>query len=441
MDQQLADALGSTLAKETWTAEDYRQMLKQLYGTRDAARKFRTVLASLEAENPEPRGAAALKVGIARFMCCRVATALEALSAATDNKDRHYFQAQCHKALHQYGKAIEEMERARDRGWDQADAAMELAELQALNGNVEQAARAVDKLQSKAGKTAAWHYVSGLVAELSGNGEAACDAYEAARKIEPGHTAATFRLAYFLDLHGEEERALELYQECIARPPVHVSALMNMAVLYEDDGKYEQAANCLQSVLAINPNHERAKLFYKDVSASMTMFYDEDQAKRIARRNAVLDIPVTDFELSVRARNCLKKMNIRTLGDLVATSEAELLGYKNFGETSLKEIKDMLAARNLRLGQATEEPDLLLAVPESMLPPSRNEGVLATPIEHVELSVRARRALESLGLKTLGDLVSKSEAELLACKNFGQTSLNEVRQRLTEYGLNFRDPS
>ena len=85
------------------------------------------------------------------------------------------------------------------------------------------------------------------------------------------------------------------------------------------------------------------------------MYYDEDQARRIAKRNAVLDIPVTDFELSVRARNCLKKMNIRTLGDLVRITEAELLAYKNFGETSLKEIKDMLTAKGLRLGQALEE--------------------------------------------------------------------------------------
>ena len=110
-----------------------------------------------------------------------------------------------------------------------------------------------------------------------------------------------------------------------------------------------------------------------------------------------------------------------------------------------RKIPLLLVYRENKLGLAVlpgyQDDNTFIIVPESMLPPSRNEGVLATPIEHVELSVRARRALESLGLKILGDLVSKSEAELLACKNFGQTSLNEVRQRLTEYGLNFRDPS
>ena len=65
----------------------------------------------------------------------------------------------------------------------------------------------------------------------------------------------------------------------------------------------------------------------------------------------MLNIPVTDFELSVRSRNCLKKMNIKNLGDLLRTSEQELLSYKNFGETSLNEIKSLLASKGLRLGQ------------------------------------------------------------------------------------------
>src|SRR5213078_1665545 len=73
------------------------------------------------------------------------------------------------------------------------------------------------------------------------------------------------------------------------------------------------------------------------------------------KRNAMLDTPVTDFELTVRARTCLKKMNLRTLGDLLRTTEAELLGYKNFGETSLNEIKALLAQKGLRLGQAVED--------------------------------------------------------------------------------------
>jgi DNA-directed RNA polymerase subunit alpha len=134
-------------------------------------------------------------------------------------------------------------------------------------------------------------------------------------------------------------------------------------------------------------------------------------------------------------------MNIRTLGDLVRTTESELLGYKNFGETSLKEIKDMLAAKGLRLGQALEDGTDFSASPEEPagIITSEEDGVRSTPIEQIEFSVRARRVLDQLGIRTIGDLADRSEAELLVQKNFGQTSLNEMRQRLTEHNLSFRD--
>jgi len=171
------------------------------------------------------------------------------------------------------------------------------------------------------------------------------------------------------------------------------------------------------------------------------MYYDEDQAKRLAYRNAIMDTPVTDFELSVRARNCLKKMNINTLGDLVRTSESELLAYKNFGETSLKEIKEMLSDKALELGEPTgEEGFSEPAEPEVEESATvDNEGVLGIQIEQIGFSVRARRALQGLDLTVLGELAAKSEAELLGCKNFGQTSLSEVRERLAEYGLSLRE--
>ena len=75
------------------------------------------------------------------------------------------------------------------------------------------------------------------------------------------------------------------------------------------------------------------------------MFYDEDAQRRRDRVSQVLNVPVTDFELSVRSRNCLQKMGIITLGDLARCTEQELLASKNFGETSLVEIREMLASQ------------------------------------------------------------------------------------------------
>jgi DNA-directed RNA polymerase subunit alpha len=428
-------------AKETWTAEDHAELLQGLFVTADAANKFKAMLNRMEIDDPEPRGAAAVKIGIARYMLCRFPEAVEALAQGTDNKDRRFFQGMCYVQLRQYDKAIQEFERAKDRGWEGLEPDVQVVEAMALAGRLDEAQEALARLNRRIKGTADSCYLRGLIAELGGYGEEAVAAYEEARETSPQHVTATFRLAYYYDLHGSEDDAIELYKECAAHSPVRANALLNLAVLYEDAGDYDQACACLRRILAVNPNHPRARLFLQDAEASKTMYYDEDQARRLARRNAVLDIPVTDFELSVRARNCLKKMNIRTLGDLVRTTESELPAYKNFGETSLKEIKEMLAAKGLRLGQALEEGSELadLAVPRQTN--VSNEGVLATPIDHIEFSIRARRALDALKIRSLGELIARTDAELLACKNFGQTSLNEVRQRLAEYGLRLRETS
>lgn len=59
---------------------------------------------------------------------------------------------------------------------------------------------------------------------------------------------------------------------------------------------------------------------------------------------------VDELELSVRSANCLQNANIKTIGELVQRTEAEMLKTKNFGRKSLKEIKEILAEMGLSLG-------------------------------------------------------------------------------------------
>jgi DNA-directed RNA polymerase subunit alpha len=59
---------------------------------------------------------------------------------------------------------------------------------------------------------------------------------------------------------------------------------------------------------------------------------------------------VDEMELSVRSYNCLKNANIRTIGELVQKTEAEMLKTKNFGRKSLNEIKEILGSMGLSLG-------------------------------------------------------------------------------------------
>ena len=275
--------------------------------------------------------------------------------------------------------------------------------------------------------------------EQQGDREGAISAYRRAAASNPDLGEAVFRLAYLLDLSGEEDEAIALYERLASAQPAPINALLNLAVLYEDRSDYSHAERCLRQILDTNPNHARARLFMKDVLASRDMYYDEEHDRNLLKRNALLDIPVTDFELTVRARNCLKKMNIRSLGDLLRVSESELLAYKNFGEASLQEIRDMLTVKGLRLGQRAEEAHRHIR--REIYDRARRTGAeksLEKPIHDLNLSVRSRKALQTLGIRTIGELAARTEAELMGVKNFGQTSLEEVKEHLALIGLSLR---
>jgi DNA-directed RNA polymerase subunit alpha len=62
-------------------------------------------------------------------------------------------------------------------------------------------------------------------------------------------------------------------------------------------------------------------------------------------------MPLSQLELSVRASNCLESMNISTLRELIRLREDDLLRIRNFGQTSLEELKVKLVDLNLELGQ------------------------------------------------------------------------------------------
>jgi len=63
-----------------------------------------------------------------------------------------------------------------------------------------------------------------------------------------------------------------------------------------------------------------------------------------------LNMSLAELELSVRATNCLESEGITTVRDLVIRTDEELLEVRNFGETTLKEVKQKLQERGLHLG-------------------------------------------------------------------------------------------
>ncbi len=61
------------------------------------------------------------------------------------------------------------------------------------------------------------------------------------------------------------------------------------------------------------------------------------------------NFPIEELELGVRSYNCLKRVGIETIGDLVTKSENELAAIPNFGKKSIEEVKETLAAHGLNL--------------------------------------------------------------------------------------------
>jgi len=64
--------------------------------------------------------------------------------------------------------------------------------------------------------------------------------------------------------------------------------------------------------------------------------------------------------------------------------------------------------------------------------------VLAKPVSELNLSVRARKCMNRLGISSLSELIQRTADELLESKNFGMTSLTEVREKLRQLGLTLR---
>ncbi|NUM54448.1 MAG: DNA-directed RNA polymerase subunit alpha [Candidatus Hydrogenedentes bacterium] len=124
----------------------------------------------------------------------------------------------------------------------------------------------------------------------------------------------------------------------------------------------EEAANLLIDHLKILVHQRREE----SESESVAGADDPELARQLGRS-------VDELELSVRAANCLKAANIRTIGELVSRSEAEMLQFHNFGKKSLDEIKALLEAMGLSLGMNTGIPMPAL-VPSSYVADDEDEN-------------------------------------------------------------------
>jgi DNA-directed RNA polymerase subunit alpha len=405
-------------------------------------RSLRDVTEILEKKAESATGTPAkrwqLKLGIALFFLGHLGEAVEHLKQA-EGALASFYLGRALAERHEYDEALKAFDKAEKAGYTASQVQLQRTGIYREKGELAEARRALSKLADQASHSSEYHFQLASCFLAEGERPQALRHFERAVELDPSHTGALFQLGHANDLHGNDDEAVSYYERCLKHPPVHVGVLMNLGILYEDREKYDKAVECYRRVLYANPADEEARLFLRDAQASLTMYYSPEEEHAFSRFSQVLEVPVTDFELSVRSRNCLKKMNIRTLGDLTRVTEQQLLSSKNFGETSLAEIKEIMASKGLHLGQSLEEGvnHELRYRPQQPLS-AEEQAVLSKPVTDLNLSVRARKCMNRLGINTLGDLVARSADELLESKNFGVTSLSEVREKLTGLGLSLR---
>jgi DNA-directed RNA polymerase subunit alpha len=109
-----------------------------------------------------------------------------------------------------------------------------------------------------------------------------------------------------------------------------------------------QAAEILIRQLAIFTDIEKIEGFGEVAAA--------EAASEPSLAHGMENFPIEELELGVRSYNCLKRVGIETIGDLVSKTENELGAIPNFGKKSIEEVKETLAAHGLKLRGDDGEP-------------------------------------------------------------------------------------
>ena len=106
----------------------------------------------------------------------------------------------------------------------------------------------------------------------------------------------------------------------------------------------QQAAELMIRQLAIFTDLDTS-----DLSALVGISQGGVAEPDVPQANGMENILIEELELGVRSYNCLKRVGIETIGDLVSRTEQELAAIPNFGKKSIEEVKETLGTHGLRL--------------------------------------------------------------------------------------------
>ncbi len=197
---------------------------------------------------------------------------------------------------------------------------------------------------------------------------------------------------------------------------------------------------CDDSVKVFNPDQHIATLS-KDGKIEMEMKVKWGRGYVPAERNKEEDEPIGTIPIDA-VFSPIKKVNFTVTSARVGQrTDYDKLNLEVWTDGSvLPEDSIALAAKILKehmnifinfIEDAEEDLEEVEEQREEL-----NENLLR-PVSELELSVRSSNCLKNADIKYIGDLVQKTEIEMLKTKNFGRKSLNEIKEILNEMGLRF----
>ncbi len=193
----------------------------------------------------------------------------------------------------------------------------------------------------------------------------------------------------------------------------------------------------------LDPNMYIANLS-KEGNLKMEVRLKKGRGYNVADRNADADLPLGYIPID-SIHSPVRRVNYTVEGarvGQVTDYDRLIIEVWTNGAVSPQEALSMasdILSDQLRIFSTFESKveDLEIAgMPVEQVDPRLSE-MLGKPIEELDLSVRSANCLKNANIRTLGDLVQRSEREMLSTKNFGRKSLDEIKDVLLSLGLSF----
>lgn len=194
------------------------------------------------------------------------------------------------------------------------------------------------------------------------------------------------------------------------------------------------------AVEILNPEHYIATLS-RDGKLSVEMVVKMGRGYVPAERNKEEDQPIGTIPIDA-IFSPIKKVNYTVTNARVGQiTDYDKLTLELWTDGSLNPEEAVAHAAKILKDQLSifytfeEEEETEIPIPEDQQESEKLNENLFRSVDELELSVRSANCLKHANIKLIGDLVQRTEAEILATKNFGRKSLNEIKDILSEMGL------